>query len=235
MDIRQIRADLIRWILDIDDVGLLGELEGIMARDLREPKETSKNALILKITLEGISKPPVWRQILIRENASFEMLHYAIQVSFGLYNAHLWEFAPKPFSTPKIGPELEDLYLGIEPGDTHIASQTPLSSYFKRPKDQFYYVYDMGDSWTHKIVLKKIEDEETSFPTCVAGKGACPPEDCGGIPGYYMLVEALNNPKHPDHGHMMEWMEMEPGESWNVDAFDLIGTQAEIKEIFSDL
>ena len=31
---------------------------------------------------------------------------------------------------------------------------------------------------------------------CVAGKMRCPPEDCGGLYGYYELIESLNNPVH---------------------------------------
>ncbi|MEO1415580.1 MAG: plasmid pRiA4b ORF-3 family protein [Bacteroidota bacterium] len=235
MNTQQKKADLIRWIQDIENVELLDLLVNIkeQAQDLAEgiPEQN----LLLKVTLEGTSKPPVWREILISNYASFELLHYVIQLSFGWYNAHLWEFSPKPFSSPRIGPKPDDIMgAGFDFEDMVDASDMILDSVFKKAKDQFYYVYDMGDSWTHKIVLKNIVDEEITFPTCVAGKGACPPEDCGGIPGYYMLVEALNNPKHPDHGQMMEWMEMEAGESWNVDAFDLIETQAEIKEVFTE-
>jgi len=33
-----------------------------------------------------------------------------------------------------------------------------------------------------------------------------PPEDCGGIWGYYNLVEALENKKHPDHDDISDWI-----------------------------
>jgi hypothetical protein len=39
----------------------------------------------------------------------------------------------------------------------------------------------------------------------LAGKGACPPEDVGGIGGYYGFLEAIQNPKHPEHRDMLEW------------------------------
>ena len=44
------------------------------------------------------------------------------------------------------------------------------------------------------------------YPVCVKGKMACPPEDCGGIWGYYQMLEAIQNKKHPDHDHYKEWI-----------------------------
>ena len=52
---------------------------------------------------------------------------------------------------------------------------------------------------------------------CLAGKNACPPDDCGGIPGYYHMLEIIADPKHPDHEHMKEWL----GGEWDMARFDL--------------
>jgi hypothetical protein len=35
---------------------------------------------------------------------------------------------------------------------------------------------------------------------------ACPPEDCGGPPGYEELLEILGNPSHPEHEEKFEWL-----------------------------
>jgi hypothetical protein len=40
---------------------------------------------------------------------------------------------------------------------------------------------------------------------CLAGKGQCPLEDCGGLWGWYHLLDVLNNPKHKEHADMKEW------------------------------
>ena len=70
------------------------------------------------------------------------------------------------------------------------------------------YTYDFGDTWEHSIVLEKrlSVDPNTTYPICTDGQLACPPEDCGGIPGFYDLVEALNDPNHERHEEMLDWL-----------------------------
>jgi hypothetical protein len=36
------------------------------------------------------------------------------------------------------------------------------------------------------------------------GENACPPEDFGGIWGYYELLQVLKNPKHKEHQEMLD-------------------------------
>ena len=55
------------------------------------------------------------------------------------------------------------------------------------------------------------------YPLCLAGARACPPEDVGGVPGYEDFLQALNNPKHPEHEGYLEWI----GGTFDPDAFDL--------------
>jgi hypothetical protein len=53
------------------------------------------------------------------------------------------------------------------------------------------------------------------------------PEDCGGIPGYYMLLEAIQDPEHPDHEEMFEWV----GEDYNPVAFDPDEVNRRLREL----
>jgi len=81
------------------------------------------------------------------------------------------------------------------------------------------YTYDFGDSWEHSIVLEKRlpVDPNTTCPVCTDGQLACPPEDCGGIPGFYDLVEALSDPNHERHQEMLDWI----GDDFDPQAFSV--------------
>jgi hypothetical protein len=55
------------------------------------------------------------------------------------------------------------------------------------------------------------------LPFCVKAKGACPPEDVGGIWGYYGFLDALNDPEHSEHEEYLEWI----GGGFDPTAFDI--------------
>jgi len=73
---------------------------------------------------------------------------------------------------------------------------------------KFTYIYDFGDYWEHEITVERIlsSNEELRHPVCIEGKRACPPEDCGGVHGYYELIQILKNPKHPEYRDHIEWL-----------------------------
>ncbi len=66
---------------------------------------------------------------------------------------------------------------------------------------KFHYEYDFGDGWGHTLLVEKILPAEkgTSYPVCIKGKRACPPEDVGGVWGYEEFLEAIADPKHKEH------------------------------------
>lgn len=70
------------------------------------------------------------------------------------------------------------------------------------------YNYDFGDNWNFIISLKQIVDDYYfGFPTLLDGKETAPPEDVGGIHGFYEFLEAYRDPKHPEHEEMKIWAE----------------------------
>ena len=69
-------------------------------------------------------------------------------------------------------------------------------------------------------------DRKAKYPLCLAGKRACPPEDCGGPWGYAEYQEAVGNPLHEQHDEMMEG-----GEPFDSDGFDAKRATKEMRKV----
>ena len=67
------------------------------------------------------------------------------------------------------------------------------------------------------------------LPRCVARQRACPPEDCGGVPGYEQALEIMANPAHPEHQDLLVWTG-----NFDQKRFDLEAVNAELVESFAD-
>jgi len=171
-----------------------------------------------KITLKG-TKPPIWRRILVPETYTFWDLHVAIQDAMGWEDYHLHEFtllSPKTGRKVKIGiPSDEDADFGWK---VLADWNQKIAHYFSSENSKADYVYDFGDGWEHSIKLEKILPRETgvAYPRCIDGRGACPPEDCGGIGGYAEFLEAIGDPANELHEDMLDWV----GGSFDPDDFD---------------
>lgn len=171
-----------------------------------------------KIQLKNITKPPVWRKLLVPDKFTFHKLHEVIQLSFGWENFHLYMFNPKGYgSRPVIAIPSPDDWDKPEMN----AKSTKLNQVFASEKQSYTYIYDFGDDWIHHIVLEKILPDEMKHPVCLAGKGTCPPEDCGGPWGYENLKGVLADPNHEEYMVAKEWLGLEKEEEWDVNVFDI--------------
>lgn len=175
-----------------------------------------------KIQIKGITKPPVWRRIIVSEDITFAELHEIIQCVFGWGNYHLYQFKDKEWggevriAEPS---DMDDMYFV----DTLDANKLLLKHYFQRGAiTKIFYEYDFGDSWIHTITLESAEESTTNIPMCLDGKGACPPEDCGGIYGYAHLKETFENtPTGKEAKNFREWLGLGNKETWDAKKFDL--------------
>ena len=134
--------------------------------------EESTRIVQLKVRLLGIS-PMIWRRILVPTCVSLRELHGIVQVSMGWKGIHLYYF---------------DIY-AVHYGSFELDTESPdiaFSRFRFREGDRFAYLYDMGDYWEHEVRIEKLLERspKKTYPVCTGGSGACPPEDCGGPPGY---------------------------------------------------
>ena len=87
-------------------------------------------------------------------------------------------------------PEVADFY-----GSSEVVPgwQVQLRDVLRPDYPPIVYTYDLGDEWQHDISLEAVVPavEAGPCPRCLTGEGACPPEDCGGMPGYRRLLAAL--------------------------------------------
>lgn len=175
-------------------------------------------AFQFKIQLKDITDPPVWRRLLVPDQFSFSRFHKVIQAAFGWENAHLFQFSPKGYNSYPViavpNPEWDE-----EP--VLDSKKTKLVEIFTTVKQKFTYLYDFGDDWVHIISLEKITEEKILRADCIAGEGACPPEDCGGIWGYANLKTIINDPKHPEYEEMKEWIGLSETQIWDASQFSL--------------
>jgi hypothetical protein len=106
--------------------------------------------------------------------------------------------------------------------DVENEKKVRLGDVLHRPKARLVYEYDFGDGWEHELVLEAAVAATPGkrYPLVLAGKRRCPPEDVGGIPGYYHFLEVMADPKHPEHRDMREWW----GASFDPEAFDVAET-----------
>ena len=148
----------------------------------------------LSITLRYV-EPKVSRRIDVFANTNLDDLHCCIQAAMGWKDCHLWGFeatrygqvvewfadgSNSPFGEPRL--------------DTDITILDVI--YFLQGKPEFTYIYDYGDSWTHKIHIGKIQPthKDRQYPFLVSGRGRCPPENIGGAWGYSDFLAAFDDP-----------------------------------------
>lgn len=177
---------------------------------------SGNQVLQFKITLKDI-KPAIWRRIQISDACSFWDLHVAIQDAMGWTDSHLHAFTVSRSNNKK-----DSLAFGI-PDNSGFNDEDILPGWEHTVNDylpanpRFEYEYDFGDGWIHSIEYEGTfpKQDNTTYPLCLSGKRACPPEDIGGPPGYEHFIEVIGSPQHPEYESFLEWfgdMDYDPNE-----------------------
>ena len=99
----------------------------------------------VKITLAEV-EPPVWRRIRVRGDLRLDRLHAVFQKAMGWQSAHLheWIVGGRRYGEP-------------EPDEPHyqVEDESRLTLREAAPMEgtRFEYLYDLGDNWTHEVVV----------------------------------------------------------------------------------
>lgn len=169
------------------------------------------------IYLQGI-EPSIWRRILVPSDYNFWDLHVAIQDSFGWLDYHLHHFEIRSKGKSKtvhIG--IPDFDRNAELQEVYPGWEIPVINYFNDLGVQARYIYDYGDDWVHIVKLEGyiFKEKGIKYPLCIAGERACPPEDCGGVDGYYDIIKSLAGSKNADREYPDKWVRKD----WHPDWF----------------
>lgn len=161
----------------------------------------------MKVTLRDV-QPRVWRRIAVPRHISIHGLHKVLQDVMGWTNSHLHAFiaGDRTFSVPD----------SDSPASEIDERKHSLDELIDDGVKKFVYEYDFGDDWLHDIQIESVGLAEpgVTYPRCIEGEGACPPEDCGGPGGYEDLLEALEHPESNED--LFEW-----AGDWRPEPFDV--------------
>jgi hypothetical protein len=172
-----------------------------------------KEIIKLKISLDG-SDPQIWRELLIPKGTPFFNLHHIFQIAMGWENYHLWEFKTEGYTIGDIDEDEE----GFGSDELLDAYTLTVGEIISKEGESFTYLYDLGDDWNHTVSIETFHDIESGiiYPVCTGGEMRCPPEDCGGILGYYYKLKILKDKNHPEFKETRTWM----GRKFDPQKFD---------------
>lgn len=147
----------------------------------------------IHVELDDIT-PPIWRQLRVPADMPLPTLHLVLQEAFGWEDYHLHAFRRSNESGRsaewQANPEIMDFPLpeGLTIQNEADATVTDL---LPGVDARATYEYDFGDSWQHTLTVLSVEDADDDVAHLLDGQRAGPPEDCGGVPGYMLLLETL--------------------------------------------
>ncbi len=153
----------------------------------------------IKVALEYI-EPAITRVLQVPSTIRLDRLHLIVQAAMGWTNSHLYMFEAGGATWGLPDPDFG--------GDDLPANKTTLAELIEDTGTRtIRYIYDFGDSWEHKLEIGNIIDPVPGdlYPRLTDISGRCPPEDVGGFPGYEQFLEAMADPKHPEHAHLKDW------------------------------
>nr|WP_276931980.1 plasmid pRiA4b ORF-3 family protein [Globicatella sulfidifaciens] len=163
----------------------------------------------VKVQLKEIKSPPIWRNLILPNRITFFELHHIIQIAFGLYDMHLFNFTKKSYPFEINLEYMRDEYFNsYNEGINYVDADKTLVFPYLLELNSLDYTYDFGDNWEFKITLMKVKvTTSEEVPSVVSFRGENISEDCGGPGG---LEEIRELAKTPDSKEYQEWVKWNP-------------------------
>lgn len=149
------------------------------------------------------SNPAIWRRVQIPSTLLLSDLHAVLQHIMGWEDRHLHEFEKEEVVyTDYVDEELASIQETI-----HYAGMK-VADLMNEKGDCISYRYDFGDNWELNILLEEVIDPEknSEYPIFINGERKNPPEDCGGLYGFYQMLDILNDPDDPEREEYITWL-----------------------------
>jgi len=188
-----------------------------------------QKSFVVKIYLCNV-RPEIWRRVIVPASIPLSALHDKVicPVMGWCRNYHGYYFAelprPKQSHLKPWDREVGEVFGPINSGavdmmhcglhgihladDRKVALAQILNDVNKdKPGNKILYVYDIGDTYRHKLILEEIRDVEKGDEGLISvldGANACPPEDGGGNFSYAKTLSKLD--KGPSHSSYRETM-----------------------------
>ena len=187
---------------------------GYAAQTMAE--ETAPEVYQLHVWIRQIS-PMIWRRLLVRSDSTLADLHDIIQIAFGWTDSHLHRFRihGRDYGVSRVGgPWFSQ--------DAHRSGSPTSSSASTSGSSTSTTSATRGSTRSGSNADLTAEPKRT-YPVCVGGQRAAPPEDCGGPWAFLERRDAVP-------GHVREHLERLVE---SVEAGDLDGLRDELEAIES--
>lgn len=166
---------------------------------------------VVEISLDD-APVPVLRRLSVPSNLYIGHFVYCLVYAMGWEGYHLteltqdgvlWRSTKERAMDADAGIEYEEMFPGAKVRNSFRAT---VSQLLRKVGDECSLTYDLGDSWHHTIRLAEIRRYEDNLlhyagvgVEILSGKGACPPEDCGGVSGYEEILSIIKDPDHYEY------------------------------------
>jgi hypothetical protein len=195
---------------------MIGLLEG-KGTPLKKPLE---KVFSLRVSVVGC-QPRIWRRLLVRESMWLSRLHDTMQVLFDWfdYQTHAFNLEELHFGNPT---KRDDLSVEDD-------RDVSLADLDLEHRAQFTYDYHFGEGWQVEIKVEKsmVIEKGTTYPVCLAGERAGPPEDCGGLEAFHDMLACIKEPNTDLGREWLEWL----GPDYQPDACDLVKINKALKKL----